>query len=76
MKDWRMMYDEEHMADLNREDDGTPIEDLGRFEIVFDVGDERYYCFIDAINMHEALGQFFSKHENITYLNIIDHMEV
>lgn len=76
MKDWRMMYDEEHIADLNREDDDTPIEDLGRFEVVFDVGDERYYCYIDAINIYEALGKFFSKHQNITYLNIIDHMEV
>lgn len=62
--------------ELNREDDGTPIEEIGRYEIVFDCEDQRYYCFVDALNMDEALGIFFVNHDTVTYKNVIDHMEV
>ena len=62
--------------DLNRDDDGTDIKDIGRYEIIFDVAKQRYYCFVDAINMDEALGIFFRNHPHITYEMIVDHMEV
>ena len=62
--------------DLNREDDGTDIEEIGRYEIIFDVAKQRYYCFVDAINMDEALGIFFKNHQHVTYEMIVDHMEV
>ena len=62
--------------DLNREDDGTDIEDIGRYEIVFYVNNQKYYCFVDAININEALGIFFINHPHITYEMIVDHMEV
>lgn len=62
--------------DLNREDDGTDIKDIGRYEIIFDVDKQRYYCFVDAINMDEALGIFFRNHPHITYEMVVDHMEV
>ncbi len=62
--------------DISREDDDTPIEDIGRHEVVFDFGEQRYYCFIDAINMNEALGMFFRTHDTVEYKNIVDHMEI
>lgn len=62
--------------DLNREDDGTDIKDIGKYEIIFDVDKQRYYCFVDAINMDEALGIFFVNHPHINYDMIVDHMEV
>ena len=62
--------------DLNRDDDGTDIKDIGRYEIIFDVDKQRYYCFVDAINMDEALGIFFRNHPHITYEVVVDHMEV
>lgn len=62
--------------DISREDDGTPARNVGRYEIVFDFENQRYYCFVDAINMDEALGIFFRNHETIEYNNIVDHMEI
>lgn len=62
--------------DLNRNDDGTDIKDIGRYEIIFDVDKQRYYCFVDAINMDEALGILFRNHPHITYEVVVDHMEV
>lgn len=61
---------------LNREDDGTPPGKLGRYEIVFDFKEQRYYCFVDAINMDEALGIFFTNHNTVTYKNVIETMEI
>lgn len=62
--------------DLDRENDGTDIKDIERYEIIFDVAKQRYYCFVDAINMDEALGIFFKNHPHVTYEMIVDHMEV
>ena len=62
--------------DLDREDDGTPTDEIGEYEIIFEFGEQRYYCFIEAINMDEALGIFFRNHDTVAYQNIIDHMEV
>ena len=76
---WRKEYwdnDGELYRDLDREDDGTPIEKIGRYEIIFDFEGARYYCFIDAINMSEALGLFFRSHDVIAYQSIVDHIEI
>ena len=62
--------------DLDREDDGTPVDEIGRYEIVFDVQQKRYYCFVDAISMDEALGNFFRNHDTVEYKDIVDHMEI
>lgn len=61
--------------DLNRPYDRINLIDIGRYEIIFEAG-QRYYCYIDAINMDEALGIFFKNHPHVTYEMIIDHMEV
>ena len=76
---WKKEYynnDGELYRDLSREDDGTPIEEIGRYEIVFDFDEQRYYCFVDAINMEEALRIFFINHIGITYQDVVDHMEI
>ena len=62
-------YDEEHAAYLAREEDGE-------FEIIFEVDKERYYCYIGASNIDEALGIFFVNHPHVNYDMIVDHMEV
>lgn len=62
--------------DLDREDDGTDMEEIGRYEIVFDFEGQRYYCFVDAINIEEALGIFFVNHDTVMYKHIVDHMEI
>lgn len=69
-------YDEDHEYDMNREPDDVLGNELGRYEIVFEVNGDHYYCFADAVNMDEALGQFFKHHPNITYEMVVDHMEV
>lgn len=61
---------------LNIEDDGTDVKEINRYEIVFDFEEQRYYCFIDAINMEEALGIFFVNHDTVMYKHIADHMEI
>ena len=70
------LTDDGHQFDMDREDDETDIENIGRYEIVFEVDDKRYYCFADAINMNEALGLFFVNHPHVSYDMIIDHMEI
>lgn len=65
-------YDEDHcssIVNLEREEDE-------QFEIIFEVDEERYYCYITAINMDEALGIFFKYHPHVTYEMIVEHMEV
>ena len=76
---WKNKYwdnDGELYRDLDREDDGTSIEDIGRYEIVFDFEEQRYYCFVDAINIDEALGIFFKNHDTVKYEHIVEHMEI
>ena len=76
---WKSQYwdnEGELFRDLDREDDGTPIEEMGRYEIVFDFSEQRYYCFVNAINMEEALGIFFANHDNVMYKHIIEHIEI
>lgn len=76
---WQDTYTEENgslQRDLGRENDDTPVENIGRYEIVFDYDGRRYYCFVDAVTMEEALGIFFKSHKNLTYNDIWEHMEV
>lgn len=75
-------YNDEHKWDLdlfreaNKGDDNTPEEDLDDYEVIFEVNDDRYYCYIFAVNMNEALGLFFKAHPHVTYEMIVDHIEV
>lgn len=65
-------YDEDHystIVNLEREEDT-------QFKIVFEVDRERYYCYIMAMNMDEALGIFFRNHPHITYSMVVDYTEV
>lgn len=76
---WKTEYwenDEGLYRDLDREYDGIPIEDIGRYEIIFDFDKQRYYCFVDAISLNEALGIFFKNHNTVTYDHILEHMEI
>lgn len=76
---WQKEYwdnDELLYRDLDREDDGTPIDEIGRYEIIFDFEGQRYYCFVDAININEALGNFFKNHDTVEYNNIVEHIEI
>lgn len=45
------------------------------YEIIFDFEGMRHYCFVDAASMDEALGNFFRHHPNVTYNDIVDHVE-
>jgi len=65
--------------DRNCEDDiedGLEVSDIKRYEIIFDIGEHRYYCFVDALTMDEALGNFFRNHRTVTYDMVVDHMEI
>lgn len=62
--------------DLCREKDGASIEEIGNYEIIFEIDKQRYYCFVTAINMNEALGIFFKNHDTVKYENIVDHVEI
>ncbi|MCX4355866.1 MAG: hypothetical protein OSJ43_06530 [Oscillospiraceae bacterium] len=68
--------DGEMYRDLSREDDGTLVEEISRYEIVFDYDGQRYYCFVDAISIDEALGIFFKNHDTVTYKDVTDHIEI
>lgn len=67
---------DDHGFYLYREDDGTPIEQIQPYEIVFDYEGERYYCFVDGINSNEALGLFFSSFQNLTMDNLVEILEI
>lgn len=79
--DWMKEYwdnDGELYRDLDADPyyDAGKLPNTGRYEIIFDFGGVRRYCFVDAASMDEALGNFFRHHRNVTYDNIADHMEV
>ena len=66
--------DEDFRADLTRD---NPAENGSDYEVVFEVMDERYYCFLHGTeSMDEALGLFFKNHPHITYSMVFEHMEV
>ena len=52
------------------------IRGMGQYRVVFVVGEERFYCTIEALSLAEALGVFFREHPHITYDMIVDHTEV
>lgn len=81
------MYDQENRLTLFKNDpainiacedddpDAGPAD--GTYEVVFEAGGERYYCYLpETRNVFEALGVFFAGHPHITYDMVIDHMEV
>lgn len=43
-------------------------------EIIFSVEGQRYYCWLGARDLHDALGKFFQAHPNITYGMIDEHL--
>lgn len=49
---------------------------VGRYEVIFDYMENRYYCFIDAVSLEAAMFTFFKHHPHITYDMIEDHMEI
>ena len=57
-------------------DDSFDYHNLGRYQIIFEYDNQRYYCYIDAFNLNEALGLFFKNHNNVTYDNIVEHLEI
>lgn len=71
---WKIYYRNE--ADSLIRDICYPMLNYPTYQIVFDFDGERYYCYIDAINVNEALGIFFAHHKNVTYNHIVDHFEV
>ena len=52
------------------------VEEIGRYEVTFEYGRCRYYCFIDAVSLEEAMFIFFKNHPHINYDMVIEHMEV
>ena len=64
------------MLDMDRDDDGTPIEEIGRYEVVFDFEGQRYYCYIDAVDIDEAMAMFWAKHPGVTMKHVVDTLEV
>ena len=64
------------MRDIDRDDDGTPIEEIGRYEVVFDFEGVRYYCYLDAIDVDEAVEMFLEYHPGVTMKQVVDTLEV
>ena len=79
---WKSEYFDDNggpIRDLDREEDENfcpEKDDIGRYEIVFDRDGKRYYCFVDAVSMDEALGNFFRNHGDVRYEEVWEHMEV
>ena len=61
---------------LDAEDDFDHCRNVGQYEIIFDYDGERYYCYVDAASMDEALGNFFRHHRYLCYSDLFDHAEV
>ena len=59
-----------------KEDDGYKPEELSSYEIIFDYRGIRYYCYIDALSIEEAIGIFFCNYQNLTWENIADTIEI
>ena len=80
IESWRSKYwdsgDGSLMRDIDRDDDGTPVEEIGRYEVVFDFENIRYYCYLDAISVDEAVEMFLDKHPGVTMKHVADTLEV
>lgn len=65
--------------DLDRKSDCDSSDEdgiIGRYEVIFDYMENRYYCFIDAVSLESAMFTFFKYHPHITYDMIEEHMEI
>ena len=65
--------------DLDRDSDCDSSDEdgiVGRYEVVFEYMENRYYCFIDAVSLEAAMFTFFKYYPHITYEMIVDHMEI
>ena len=62
--------------DLGAEEDYDLCFGMGRYEIIFKHEGMTRYCFIDASSMDEALGNFFRHHPDVSYDEIVEHMEI
>jgi len=69
-------YNEENILDLDRPSDSISIKELACYEIIFEVNTKRFYCYVNAVSLNEALGLFFRYHPHITYEMVVDHVEV
>ena len=80
IESWRLTYkdggDGSLMCDIDRDDDGTPIEDIGRYEVVFDFESVRYYCYLNAVDSNEAMDMFLEYHPGVTMKHVVDTLEV
>lgn len=79
---WLSIYEFDDFGDgtayISRENIGeSPNDNDATYQITFtDMSRDRYKCFIDAANIHEALGIFFRIHYDVSYDDIDDHFEV
>lgn len=65
--------DRDSSCDSFEEENEVPV---GRYEVIFDYMENRYYCFIEAVSLEAAMFTFFKYHPHITYDMIEDHMEI
>lgn len=77
---WRTKYldngDGSLMRDMVRDDDGTSVDDIGTYEVVFDFKGQRFYCYIDAIDIDEAMERFWQQHPGVTMKHVVDTLGV
>lgn len=76
---WQSMYwlnDGEWYRYLDWDKEDPSADKIPRYEIIFDYQGLRFYCFVDAQNVDEALGIFFRHHRNVTYDHVVDHIEI
>ena len=77
--EWQSMYwdnDGLWYRYLDWQEEEPSPDEVPRYEIVFDFDGIRFYCFVDARNVDEALGIFFRHHQTVTYYHIVDHLEI
>ncbi len=72
-------YNEEHQFEAER-NVGTEYkpadpDDFVDFEVIFDIGEERYYYYTQALNSSEALGMFFAAHPHVCFNDVVDVVE-
>ena len=79
---WMSIYEFDDFGDgiayISRENIGeSPNDNDKTYQITFtDMSSDRYKCYIDASNIHEALGIFFRIHYDVAYMDIEDHFEI
>lgn len=79
LPDWSNEYwgnDKELRRGLDSEEGYDVCQIMGRYEIIFSIDGQRRCCFVNAVSMDEALGNFFRHHTGVTYDMIVDHIEI